>query len=328
VAIQIVHLFVVILPFVLLFTAISLHIKKNKLAIFYIVAQTLFLISSLIFGLLFAGVLEYNNFTRYINFVGSFSEIILFSFALGYKTRLVMKENEAQKQLVDEYSKLSFLGQTVINIYHQWKAPVNNIYNSINHIETAKEFKDRDLNNIIDENLEQIKNNTQYLRETALSYLDYYKQIDKPATKISLNKEIQSVVKLNLLETSKINLKVDISSEKEISLFTQQNLLNNLLMILFENAIDNFKIKEIEKPLIEIKTHTKQENVIIEFLDNGGGITTEPINSIFEKDHSVMSSSGIGLFLAKEFLLEKLNGDIKVENKNDGALFSIELPLS
>jgi len=124
VAIQIVHLFVVILPFVLLFTAISLHIKKNRLAIFYIIAQTVFLTSSLIFGLLFAGVLEHNNFTRYIHLLGSFSEIILFSFALAYKTNLIMQENEKQKEMISDYSKLTYMGETMVSIYHQWKSPI------------------------------------------------------------------------------------------------------------------------------------------------------------------------------------------------------------
>ena len=157
IAIQIIHPVMIILPFVLLFTAIVLHIKKNKLAIFYIIAQTLFLTSSLVFGLLFAGILEYSNFTRYIHLVGSFSEIILFSFALAYKTRLILKENQKQKELVDEYSKLTYMGETMISIYHQWKSPVNNIYNYITHIETAKEFQDKDIDNIVDTNLTKLR---------------------------------------------------------------------------------------------------------------------------------------------------------------------------
>ena len=163
--------FMLILPFVLLFSAIKLHQKKNKIAMFYIIAQTLFLVSSFIFGLLVSGVLEYNNFTRYIHLAGSFSEIILFSFALAYKTRLVMKVNEKQKEMINDYSKLTYIGETMVNIYHQWKSPVNNIFNYITHIETAKEFKDKDIDKIIDINLNKIKENTQYLREIGRAHV-------------------------------------------------------------------------------------------------------------------------------------------------------------
>lgn len=324
-AIQIIHPFMIILPFVLLFTAITLHFKKNKLAIFYIIAQTLFLTSSLIFGLLFAGILEYNNFTRYINFAGSFSEIILFSFALAYKTRLVIQQNQQQNELVDEYSKLSFLGQTVINIYHQWKSPVNNIYNSVNHIEVAKEFNDKDIDRIIDENLAQIKQNTQYLKETALNYLAHYKDSDNPAEKINLYDEIHSVVNLLKLESEKVNLNITIDSSKNIELFLRKNHLTNLLMILLENAINVFKLREIRYPILEISVLKEEDKVILKVKDNAGGIKEKDINSIFQRHHSSSSSTGLGLFLAKEFLITKLNAEIHVSNVDDGAEFTVIL---
>lgn len=322
-AIQIVHPFMIILPFILLFTAITLHFKKNKLAIFYIIAQTLFLTSSLIFGLLFAGVLEYNNFTRYINLAGSFSEIILFSFALAYKTRLIMQENQNQKELVDEYSKLSFLGQTVINIYHQWKSPVNNIYNSINHIEIAKEFKDKEIDTIIDENLTQIKQNTQYLKETATNYLAHYKDSDNLAQKINMYDEINSVVKLLKLESEKINLDIKIESPKHFELFLRKNHLTNLLMILLENAINIFKLRKIKNPQLKIIVTKEEKKVILKIEDNAGGIKEQDINSIFQRHHSASSSTGLGLFLAKEFLTPKLNAKIEVENITNGVKFTI-----
>ena len=324
-AIQIIHPFMIVLPFVLISMAIMLYLKKNKIAIFYIIAQTLFLTSSLIFGLLFAGVLEYNNFTRYINFFGSFSEIILFSFALAYKTRLVIQENQEQKKLVDEYSKLSFLGQTIINIYHQWKSPVNNIYNSINHIEVAKEFNDKDIDKIIDENISQIKHNTQYLKETALNYLAHYKDSDNPAEKINLYNEIYSVVKLLKLESEKTNLNITINSSKNIELFLRKNHLTNLLMILLENAINSFKLRKIRNPILEISVLKRENKVILKIQDNAGGIKEKNINSIFERHHSSSSSTGLGLFLAKEFLISKLNAEIHVSNVDEGAEFTVIL---
>jgi len=324
VAIQIVHPFMIVLPFILLFTAILLHIKKNRLAIFYIIAQTLFLTSSLIFGLLFAGVLDYNNFTRYIHFAGSFSEIILFSFALAYKTRLILKDNQKQKELVDEYSKLSFLGQTVINIYHQWKSPVNNIYNSINHIEVAKEFEDKNLNNIIDENLEKIKQNTEYLKETSTNYLSYYKGIDQEKTKFNLKDEIATILNLHKQEFEKINIKNNLACEN-IEVFNQKNILTNIMIILIENIINISKLREIKKPRFSIIAKQNKSSITIKITDNLGGVKEKNINDIFEKSHSVSSSTGLGLYLAKEFLVPKLNGKISVKNTDEGSQFTLIL---
>jgi signal transduction histidine kinase len=325
VAIQIVHVFVVILPFVLLFTAISMHIKKNKLAIFYIIAQTLFLTSSLVFGLLFAGVLEHNNFTRYIHLIGSFSEIILFSFALGYKTRLIMKENEKNKEMLNDYSKLTYMGETVVNVYHQWKSPVNNIYNYITHIETAKEFKDKNIDKIVDTNLEKIKQNTQYLRETASEFLKMNTVKNSTKEEIILNDEINSVLKLMDVEFKKNNIKINGNYNKNIIINTHKNQLRNLFMILIENAIKTFKNRDIKNPELKIDIVDDEKNVTIVFEDNGGGIIEKPINKIFERYQSASDSSGLGLYLAKHVLIKNLGGEISVENIDGGARFTINL---
>ncbi len=324
IAIQIIHPIMIVLPFVLLFTAIVLHIKKNKLAIFYIVAQTLFFTSSLIFGLLFAGVLEYNNFTRYVHLAGSFSEIILFSFALGYKTRLLMKENEQQKDMINDYSKLTYMGETMINIYHQWKSPVNNIYNYITHIETAKEFNDKNIDKIINKNLNKIKQSTQYLRETASELLKINTIKSSTRDKVNLSKEISSIVKLMESELNKNNISVNKNFKQDIILTTYKIQLRNLFMILIENAIKTFKNRKIKNPELNINITNNEKSISIKLEDNAGGIIEKPIDRIFERYYSATDSSGLGLYLAKYVLMENLNGEISVENSSEGAIFTIK----
>lgn len=325
IAIQIIHPIMIVLPFVFLFTAIALHIKKNKLAIFYIVAQTLFLTSSLIFGLLFAGVLEYNNFTRYIHLIGSFSEIILFSFALAYKTRLVIKENEKNKEIINDYSKLTYMGETMVNIYHQWKSPVNNIYNYITHIETAKEFNDKDLDKVIDKNLDKIKQNTQYLRETASEFLKMNTVKSSSKEKVNLSEELLSVLNLMQSEFEKNKIKIIPNYDQNIFLNTHKNQLRNLFMILIENAIKTFRNRDIKNPELSLSTSSDDKSITICIEDNAGGIKEKPVNKIFERYHSASDSSGIGLYLAKYVLMENLDADISVENTSKGAKFIIKI---
>jgi len=327
VAIQIVHLFMIILPFVLLFTAVALHIKKNRLAIFYIIAQTLFLTSSLMFGLLFAGVLEYNNFTRYIHLLGSFSEIILFSFALAYKTNLIMQENEKQKEMISDYSKLTYMGETMVSIYHQWKSPVNNIYNCITHIETAKEFNDKNIDKIVETNLNKIKLNTQYLKETASEFLKMNRVKNSAKEKINLSQEIESVLKLMEGEFNKNRIKITANYNQNIFLNTHKNQFRNLLMILVENAIKTFRNRGTKNPHLKVNTVINKQNITLIVEDNAGGIIEKPIDRIFDRYHSASDSSGIGLYLAKHVLMEKLNGKIEAKNSKEGAIFEINFSL-
>ena len=80
-----------IMPF-FLYVGYRSYNAGNKTAIFYIIAQFIFLITSFIFSLMIDGVLEYNLFNRHSYVVGSYIEIILFSIALSYKIKLL--ENE------------------------------------------------------------------------------------------------------------------------------------------------------------------------------------------------------------------------------------------
>lgn len=311
----------------ILVIAFIIYKKGNNTAGIYFIAQFVFLTTQTINSFFFFGIFDYTFFTRYGYLIGSMLEILLFSFALAYRTNELKKENEKNRELVDEYSKLSFLGQTVINIYHQWKTPVNNIYNSINHIEVAKEFHDKDLNNIIDINLEQIKNNTQYLKDTALNHLDKYKQIDKPKSICNIYDEINSVAKLIELEALKIDLQITISCDENLELNLKRNHLTNLLMILFENSMEVFKLHSIKKPTINLEVKKKGKIVTITISDNGGGIAKDSIDDIFTKNHSQSSSTGIGLYLIKEFLAPKLEAEVCVENIDDGVEFIIRIPL-
>jgi hypothetical protein len=248
-ALQIMNIWMLLLPLFILGVAIALYFRKNKLAPYYIVAQTLFISSSVVFGLLFAAVLEYNNFTRFINLVGSLSEIILFSFALAYSTQLIRDENEKNNQLLNEYSKLSFIGQTMLNISHQWKSPINSIFNNINHIEVAKEFNDPNLKIVLDNNLSNIKQTTRFLQDTALGQLDFYKSNTKKE-EINIYDEIHFLIKLIENEFSKKSINVILEFDKGLEINIDKNYFLNVLMILFENSYRLFEQRNIKKPFI------------------------------------------------------------------------------
>jgi len=76
----------------LLFIGIKSYLSGNKTALFYIVAQIAFLMTSTFFSLMTDGFLEYNLFTRHGIVIGAFVEIVLFSLALAYRIKLLHNE--------------------------------------------------------------------------------------------------------------------------------------------------------------------------------------------------------------------------------------------
>ena len=239
-----------------------------------------------------------------------------------------MQENERQKEMISDYAKLTYIGETMVSIYHQWKSPVNNIYNYITHIETAREFEDKNLESIINTNLAKIKENTNYLKETANEFLKINTIESSQKLKVNLREEIESVLKL-LEEDCKSNEIIILGNYKKDYVFlTHRNQLRNLLMILVENAIKTFKNRNIKSPELTINTTADAEAITITIEDNAGGVVERPLEKVFQRYHSSSDSSGIGLYLAKYVLVENLKGEIGVHNSQHGAIFTIKIASS
>ena len=96
------HGLLMILAPLLLYMAILTHLRGHKVAKFYIYAQSIFLITTMIFFLMIAGALPYNDFTRYGFLAGNLYEIILFSLALAYRIRSLEKEKQAIESVARE----------------------------------------------------------------------------------------------------------------------------------------------------------------------------------------------------------------------------------
>lgn len=320
--------YVNIIGILLLLTLCILSIKLFLLdkdgSFFYLLAISIMLIAITYYILTHSGTIGYNDFDYYVIAIGTISQDIFLGLALIHATYQIKKDNEKNTTLLNEYSKLSFIGQTMINISHQWKTPINSIYNSINHIEIAREFKDKNLDTIIDKNLKNIKETTIYLRDTALSQLNFYKEPTN-IEEISVYNEIKYVIKLIKGEFSKKSIDIEFDCPKEIKIKIEKNYFLNILMILLENSFKVFENKDIIKPHILIKVEKKEERLNIIFEDNAGGISDENIDKIFDKNYTLNKSTGIGLYLAKEIITYKLKGEIEVQNIDKGIQFKILL---
>ena len=68
-------------------------------------------------------------------------------------------------------------------------------------------------------------------------------------------------------------------------------------------------------------------NNIIKIIDNGGNIDDSIITNIFDPYFSTKKNgTGFGLYMAKVIIEDKMNGSIKVKNKNDTVVFTLTIP--
>ena len=104
---------------------------------------------------------------------------------------------------------------------------------------------------------------------------------------------------------------------------------SQVILNLLANSQNALIKKSANNRWIEIDYEKSKNELKISVSDNGGGITIEPIESIF---HPYISSgnnkngAGLGLYIARN-LIHRLGGNIYVNNSKDGAIFHINFPL-
>ena len=311
----------------LLILSVKMYLLKKDGALFYLLANAVYFFFALFYILVSFGIFKHVGFLYYSISVGAIGQDIFLAIGLIHSIYLLRKRNEKNTELLHEYSKLSFIGQTIINISHQWKAPINNIYNSINHIEVAREFKDKDLDNIIDINFQKIKKTTSYLKDTALNQLDFYKDKNQKEM-INIYQEILSMIQLIENEFTKKSIDIEFHCDVQLTMHLEKNYFLNVLMVLFENSFKIFEKRAIKNPKIILNIIKKEHHIEVTFQDNAQGVSEELIEKIFDKDYSQSDSSGIGLYLAKEIVSYKLHGEVTSINIKNGIQFTLNIPMT
>ena len=150
---------------------------------------------------------------------------------------------------------------------------------------------------------------------------------DKQKSHCHISRCIQKA--LNLTGLNDKDIEVTVNADKEISLYTYEEELIQVLLIILNNAVDNFKIKSILNPKIEIQIKSTHEQVILSILDNGGGIEEKETDRIFEPYYTTKlehEGTGLGLYMAKLLTENSMGGHLIAKNENGGAMFEIILP--
>jgi PAS domain S-box-containing protein len=120
---------------------------------------------------------------------------------------------------------------------------------------------------------------------------------------------------------STARIKIELGSDLIV---TDRYLLSNVIKNLLENAVTHGG----EHVQISIKLATADAGYLISIHDNGPGIKPDIKPKIFDmffKGNTKSSGSGLGLYMVKK-ALEKLKGEIRLAQTDDGAKFEIIIP--
>ena len=245
------------------------------------------------------------------------------------------KELLEKEAILNQQAKMASMGEMIENIAHQWRQPLSVISTISSSLKIKKEM------NILDdkefyEALQSINRTSQHLSNTIDDFRNFFSP-NKEINKFYISELIKKSKDLIKSRFDKFNIKV-IENIDDIEILSYQNELFQVILNLFSNSIDVLSSSQIENKIIYIKIYHDENNLCIEFLDNGGGIKDEFINRVFEPYFTTKHKSqgtGIGLYMSLQIVTKHLNGEISVKNdtfihnniKYFGAKFTILLPI-
>ncbi len=248
--------------------------------------------------------------------------------------KLEAKNKETEQVLLNQ-SKMASMGEMLRNVAHQWRQPLSTISTAASGIMIQKELgilRDDEFYN----SMGAIVNTTKYLSHTIDDFQNFFK-IDSSATTFSIKNLLENVE--NLVKTSyKINeIELQLEFSESISFKTYYNDLIQVIINLLNNAKDAFEESTFSNRVVFINTAIEDDNLVIIVKDNAGGIPESILDRVFEPYFTTKYQSlgtGIGLYMTKDIIENRLGGTIEVSNKKMiykqvsrcGATFKLRVP--
>lgn len=239
-------------------------------------------------------------------------------------------ERVQQKQFLIQQSKLAEMGDMVAAIAHQWNEPLVELSAQIQDIQTSyllNELKDCQVEEFVNDSMVQIK----YMSRTLSDFRNFL----KPSTKkviFPIKKALDEINEIigKQVFYSNINMKFNYLDDEELVVYGYENEFKQVLLNLINNAktkiIEN-SLKENSKGNIIINISKSKDYNKIEIIDDGGKIDEKIISSIFEPYFTTKKDgTGIGLYMAKVIVEDKMQGKIKVKNIGNSVVFTIKVP--
>jgi PAS domain S-box-containing protein len=284
-------------------------------------------------GQSFSCEIEYENDYYLIHAVPLFNEhneienILLVEQNISDQKRA---EQEIQAALQKEKELNEMKNRFVSMASHEFRTPLSTIHSSIVLIE--KYLQNNKLENI-PKHIHKIKNSISNLISILNDFLSFSKleegKITTNIQPVNIHQTIEQCISA-ILDLTKAGQVINInSSDPGVSVNTDPNILNNILLNLISNAIKYSP----SHTTIDVNSYTEGNKVIISVKDNGIGIPEKDQKYIFQRffrAHNALNieGTGLGLNIVKKYA-EMLQAEIYFESKEGiGTTFYIALPLN
>ncbi len=247
--------------------------------------------------------------------------------------RLIIQEVDAMLQINIAQSKYAAASELLTNIAHQWRQPLNVVTLGLENIRDFLEHKlsKQDVDEVHGQ-LDAIDKNVRRLSEIINNFTDFFKNDGEKST-FYIADAIEDVVKI--IQDNAKHQRVTLSSNVgNIELLTYKSELVRCLLAIANNSLEAYRINDKiadEERFIKIDAFMEnEESVQMIISDNGGGIDAALLPKIFEPYSTTKFKSdrvGLGLYMVKSIIENRLGGIIYIESPDKGVRVIIKLPI-
>ena len=219
--------------------------------------------------------------------------------------------------------RMANLGEMASGIAHEINQPLNIISMVMDKLlfESAKaatidlEFFNNKSNKIF-ENITRIRNIIDHIRAFSRSHDDYV------LTPFDINTSIVNAVSMITEQFKHLGIKLNLQLEKKIpQLLGNTYKFEQVVINLLSNSKDavcekKSKLENDFEMIIEIKSYSENQSLIVEITDNGIGISNEDINNIilpFYTTKEEGKGTGLGLSICYQ-IINEMNGTIDIKS--------------
>jgi len=247
-----------------------------------------------------------------------------------YKQELqehVKKIEEKQKILIQN-SKMASMGEMIANIAHQWRQPLNSL--SALHTVLMMDYEEK--NALTAEEIVEFKEESREYIHKMSSTIDDFRNFFSP-TKEKEDFLVSDAIKesIKFVRDSYIDAKVeliDMTNNRDTQIYSYRNELMQVIMILLNNSRDAVASNGVKNPQVTVNFRENSDELKICIQDNGGGISEDIMDRIFEPYFTTKFKSdgtGVGLYMSKMIVEDSIGGELILENRDDGVLASLIL---
>ena len=241
------------------------------------------------------------------------------------KERKVEEEKKKNEEFSIQQSKLAEVGEIFSSIAHQWKSPLVEITTI-----AQESFYNNEANRNLSEDESYVKDimtQVNYMTNTINDFQEFIKPSNTKQT-FNILETINSMLEIvnHNIKYNYINIRIDVRNNTNLNVNGYRNEFMQSFLNIINNAKDELLKIDIKNRNINISIYNIDKKLLIKISDNAGGINIKNINKIFNVYYSTKKNGhGIGLYMAKMIIEDKMNGKLNVENLKDGASFEIIL---